>query len=64
MHSDKLKQREISGEIISNMMSNFSVSGSRRRYTLSVLCFAMVLATTSYVAYNYARHYLVLPSYS
>ena len=64
MHSDKLKQRKISGEIISNMMSNFSVSGSRRRYTLSVLCFAMVLATTSYVAYNYARHYLVLPSYS
>ena len=38
MHSDKLKQQKISGEIISNIMPNFSVSGSRRRYTLSVFC--------------------------
>ena len=31
---------------------------------MSLLFFSLALATTSYTAYNYAREYLVLPSYS
>lgn len=64
LHKDRLEQQGVRGDILSNMTSNLFVSPSRRRYTLSVLFFSLALATTSYTAYNYAREYLVLPSYS
>ena len=64
LHKDKLERQKVRGEILTNMTSNLFVAANRRRYTLTVLFFSMVLATTSYLAYNYAREYLILPSYS
>ena len=63
-HRDRLQQQGTRWEILSNMLSNISVPESRRRYSMSVLLFSMVLASLSYVSYNYIRGFLVLPSYS
>lgn len=63
-HRDRLQEHGARWEILSNMLSNISVPESRRRYTVPVLLFSMVLASLSYVSYNYMRGFLVLPSYS
>lgn len=48
--------------ILENMMANSRVAESRRRYTYTVLVFAMIIATISLTSYKMLRNYLYLPS--
>ena len=57
-----LEQNRIRDEILANMTANSRVAESRRRYTTTVLGFAMLIATISLTSYKTLRNYLYLPS--
>lgn len=61
-HCDRLQQQYTRHEILSNMVSNNNVPESRRRYTVAVLSFAMIIASISLTSYKTMRNFLYLPS--
>ena len=56
------QQNRIRDAILANMTSNSRVAESRRRYTTTVLGFAMIIAMISLTSYKALRNYLYLPS--
>lgn len=61
-HSAQLEQNRARHDILANMVSNSAVSESRRRYTVVVLTFAMLIASISLTSYKTMRDFLYLPS--
>ena len=57
-----LEQDRRRAAILENMTANSRVAESRRRYTYTVLAFAMIIATISLTSYKMLRNYLYLPS--
>ena len=63
-HCDQLQQNRARHDILANMVSNSTVPESRRRYTVAVLTFAMLIASISLTGYKTMRNFLYLPSAS
>ena len=57
-----LEQDRRRAAILENMTANSRVAESRRRYTYTVLAFAMIIATISLTSYKMLRNNLYLPS--
>lgn len=61
---DSLEQHSRMISILEDMVSNSRVVPCRRRYTVTTLIFAFLIASTSFTCYGLLRKYLFLPSYS
>ena len=61
---ENLEQNQRMITILQDMTSNSRVAPSRRRYSVTTLVFAFLIATTSFTCYALLRKFLFLPSYS